>query len=336
VMRPGGAAASILAAAVMIVTFGSCSRAKADEEEAKPITSNVAHVSHDAAGHVVITLRDAARKEIGIATEILKPVVHPVEVRAYGTILDPVPLLQLNGNLVSAKAAFDASRAQYLRTKQLYREGKNASLRDLESAQATYLADRARLATLEQQLRNDWGAEIARATPRARSQLIDWLVERHEALARVTAPIGEIFNSSPRKAEVFVIGHEQQPLEGRVIYETPAVNPRIQGQSFLLLMEANRFPLRPGMAVVARLPKLDQPKAGVMIPRSAVVVYRGTEWVYRALEGGSFVREEVVSADVTSTGYFVTDKLQAGMRIVVAGAQTLLSEELRSQIQPED
>jgi hypothetical protein len=327
----------IVAAAVMMVALGRFSHARADEDdEGKPITSSASQVSRDAAGHVFITIRPAAQKEVGITTEILEPTVRPIEIEAYGFILDPSPLSKLNSQLLSAQAAADAASAQYRRTRRLYTEQKNASLRDLQTAEASYLTDKSQLEALEQQLRNDWGEEISRMDPQGRSQLVAALVERREAMARVTAPIGDQLDDAPCTAQVVVIGHEEQPLKARAVYAAPIVGPNLQGQTYLALLATTHFPIRPGTAVSARIPASNTSLRGVMVPRSAVVRYAGNEWAYRELTGDRFVRLEIVPAEITDRGYFVTEKFAPGMRIVISGAQTLLSEELKAQIQVQD
>jgi hypothetical protein len=110
----------------------------------------------------------------------------------------------------------------------------------------------------------------------------------------------------------------------------------MQGQTFMLLMGANDFPIRPGTAVSARLPIVGKSEQGVMVPRAAVVRFAGKEWIYLTLARDRFGRREIVSAELTAEGYFVTEDLAPGTRIVVTGAQTLLSEELKAQIQPRD
>jgi hypothetical protein len=327
---------SIVAAAAMMAALMRVPCARADEDEEKPITSGAAQISRDAAGHVVIAIRPATQKEIGLTTETLKPAVRPVEVKAYGLILDPAPLSKLNGDLVSAQATLDASAAQFNRTKRLYADQKNVSLRDLQTAEAAYLTDKARLETLEQQLRDTWGGEIAGADSRSRSELVSALIDRSEAIARVTVPAGRLLDDSPAKAEIAVLGHEEHPLTARAVYFAPTVDPKMQGQSFLLLMRSTGFPIQSGIAVSADLPASGNDEHGVMISRSAVLRYTGKEWVYQELDADRFSRREIVPAQLSSEGYFVTQNLKPGMRVVVTGAQTLLSEELKAEIRPED
>ncbi len=328
--------AVIVAAVALTMALLGASRSGADEDEEKPIVSRAARVSRDAAGNVVVAIQPAAQKAMGLATMKLDAVVRPVEVEAYGFILDPAPLSKLNSDLVSARAALDASRAQYLRSRRLYREQKNVSLRDLQGAQASYLADQSRLDALEQRLRDEWGAEIAQMEPAYRSQLISALIDRRQALARATVPAGKVLDRLPASAEVVVLGHERRPLSARAVYYAPQIDRNMQGQSFLLRLNADRFLLLPGAAISAALPVSSAREHGVMVPRSSVVRHAGKDWVYQALSADSFTRREIRPAQILPDGYFVIDNLRPGARVVVTGAQSLLSEELKQQIQPSD
>jgi hypothetical protein len=327
---------SFVAAVVSIVALARAARIRADEDDEHAITSSAATITRDAAGHVLIALRPATQKAIGLTTETLAPVTHSIEAEAYGFVLDPAPLAALNANLLSARAVLDASAAQFRRSKRLYDKQKNASLRDLQTAQATYLSDQARVEALEQRIHDAWGAEIAQMTPRVRADLVSALIARRQAIARVTAPVGSALDSNVREATVRVLGHEHTPIEARAVYAAPMVDQTMQGQAFLLVIGPAGFPLRPGAAVSASLPVANKTEHGVMVPRSAVVRYAGKQWVYRALDGGRFVRREIVPAASSARGYFVTANLAPGMRVVVTGAQTLLSQELKARIQMED
>lgn len=327
----------VVAAAVILIALARFSGARADEDEGeKPITSTTAQLSRDKAGHVFIAIQPAAQKEIGITSEVLQASARTIGTEAYGFILDPSPLSTLSSELATTQASLAAAEAQYRRTSRLYGEQKNASLRDLQTAQAAYVADKSHLEALRQQLRDDWGGEFAQLTPQALAQLVSALVDHREAIARVTAPTGEPMADAPRTAKIVVLGHEDQPLNAIALYTAPTVVQALQGQPFLALIATTEFPVRPGAAVSARIPTSNTSEQGVMVPRSAVVRYEGREWVYRAIDGNRFVRGAIAPAETTAQGYFVTKNLEPGTRIVVGGAQVLLSEELKSEIQPSD
>ena len=130
-----------------------------------------------------------------------------------------------------------------------------------------------------------------------------------------------------------MLGHETKPLNARALYPAPSVVPTLQGQTFFVLIATPEFAVRPGMAITARIPTLNKSARGVMVPRSAVVRYAGKEWVYRELNDHRFVRLDIVPAEIAERGYFETEILAPGMRIVITGAETLLSEELKAEIQ---
>ncbi len=72
---------------------------------------------------------------------------------------------------------------------------------------------------------------------------------------------------------------------------------------------------------------------GVVIPDSAVVWLDGKAWAYVQKGREKFVRQEVATNHPVGKGWFVTKNFQDGDRVVVQGAQLLLSEEFRAQIQ---
>jgi membrane fusion protein, multidrug efflux system len=104
----------------------------------------------------------------------------------------------------------------------------------------------------------------------------------------------------------------------------------------LLRLQAGGETLRPGAPVLAYLPVPGGRRAGVFVPRSAVVRFQGRAWVYLQTEEESFVRRELAQAEPTDSGWFTSVGLAAGEHVVVEGAQVLLSEEQKHQIEQEE
>ena len=57
----------------------------------------------------------------------------------------------------------------------------------------------------------------------------------------------------------------------------------------------------------------------------------GKAYVYVQTANGQFTRREIRTDSPVSAGYFIGNQLAPGTRIVVAGAQTLLSEEFKPE-----
>jgi len=78
---------------------------------------------------------------------------------------------------------------------------------------------------------------------------------------------------------------------------------------------------------------IGQRTQGVFIPATAVVWWEGQTWAYIREDENHFIRRKVPTSIAVKDGWFVTDDFKAGELILIKGAQMLLSEELKDQIQ---
>ncbi|MCK9912242.1 hypothetical protein MXD81_24015, partial [Microbacteriaceae bacterium K1510] len=79
-----------------------------------------------------------------------------------------------------------------------------------------------------------------------------------------------------------------------------------------------------------------KPVDGVIVPATAIVWWAGRAWVYRRTGDDTFTRLEIpVDMPAEQDGGFVVPAhlLADNDDVVITGAQMLLSEEFRSQIQ---
>ncbi|MGH9354748.1 MAG: multidrug transporter, partial [Terriglobia bacterium] len=103
-----------------------------------------------------------------------------------------------------------------------------------------------------------------------------------------------------------------------------------------LLYMARSYPvLEPGMNLVAQLPA-GRRLRGVLIPHAAVEWWQGQAWVYVQTVPGRYARRPVPTDEPLEGGYVATRGFAPGEDVVTRGAQELLSEEFRSQIQAQD
>jgi hypothetical protein len=90
------------------------------------------------------------------------------------------------------------------------------------------------------------------------------------------------------------------------------------------------------MRMDAWIPRPGEPSKGVEVPGAAVIWYANKLWVYVQRENGLFVRQPLNEYEETRDGWFVTEGVKPGERVVISGAQMLFSEEFRSAIPSED
>ena len=329
------AAVAVLALLVILVWIFA-GNGKDEGDEGEKVTSARPKISHTSGGQVVVELNGDEQARIGLETEALTAFTQSQEFIGYGVVLDPAPLAALNAELASTRAAVDASRAEYERARLLHSEQQNVSLKDFEAARAKFQADQVQLNLLNLRVANEWGAKIATMAPVERSGLIDALTERVAGLVRISLPPGQAFAQEPTQARVAALGFDNHPLVTRSIWFAPTVDSHLQGQSFMLIIQADGFSLRPGNAVSAQLESPGTAMSGVVIPEAAIVRTENRAWAYVQIAPTRFERRQLALTSLAARGWFVTAGFTGGDRVVVTGAQALLSEELKSQIQVKD
>jgi hypothetical protein len=328
------AAVAVLAVLVILVwIFAGTGRDEGDEAE--KVISAPPKISHTSS-EVLVELNRDEQARIGLETERLNAVTQSQEATAYGVVLDPGPLAALDAELASTRAAVAASRAEYERARLLHSEQQNVSLKDFEIARAKFQADQAQLNLLNHRLADEWGTKISAMAPAKRASLIDALTKRIAGIVRLSLPPGQSLSQEPTEARIIVLGYDTHPLVTSSIWPAPTADPHLQGQGFLLKVEAQGFPLRPGIAVTGHLESPGTAKVGVVVPESAVVRTGDRAWAYVQIAPTQFERRQIEVTRPAARGWFVTSGFAAGDQVVVTGAQALLSEELKSQIQVKD
>jgi len=293
-------------------------------------------------GLPVITLDDRTRQSSGIETTSLMSAPHQQQVRAYAMVLDVARLTDLSNNYENAKAQLQtvqaklaASKAASERAQSLYKANAAVSLAVVQAAEAAFLADQAALGSAESHLRalsatvyQEWGSVLGKSLI-DRSPMITRLIERQDFLLQVTLPPGVIIPKAPETGAI----QTGPAARADIMFISPATrtDPKIQGVSFFYVARAESEVL-PGMNVLAFLPtgkRVD----GITVPASAIVWWQDKAWAYRRIDRERFARADIATDLPAPGGGYVVEGLPDAVEIVTRGAQLLLSEEFRAQIQ---
>ncbi|HLI29839.1 MAG TPA: multidrug transporter, partial [Terriglobia bacterium] len=176
-----------------------------------------------------------------------------------------------------------------------------------------------------------WGGSVAGWVVQ-NSPNLKAVLNQRAVLVRVTLPPGNHLQEDP--SAVTLSAPSGRSADASYVSPFPQVDPRIQGVSLLYI--ARSYPtLEPGMNLAARLPT-GKLLRGVLIPRAAIVWWQGQAWVYEQTVPGRYVRRLVSTDEPFRDGYFAAQGFAPGVMVVTHGAEELLSEEFRSQIQAED
>ena len=337
-----GTLIALTAISIVSVVYVSANHPDTDEDEQEAVKAP-SHVSVQN-GVTIISLDAATQAREGIRVEPLTESSRRTELRATSLILSVNGLAGLRNGYVAARTKVErdrvdlaTSQSQYQRVKTLYEQNQNMSLQAMQSDEGAYRNNQAQVTADEQDanlqidtIRQNWGSVVEKWVS-SNSPTLDAILDQREFLAQVVFPPGEVA-AAPSILSITIPGN--QSIKAQLVSSLPQVNPQIQGISYLYLISS-----RPGLAVgmnLAVLVPVGTPVMGVTIPERSVVWWQGKAWVYEATSPTTFTRREVPTENPVARGYFVpASTFTSGMKFVTAGAQALLSEEFRSQIQQE-
>jgi biotin carboxyl carrier protein len=258
------------------------------------------------------------------------------------------------GDVEAARASLSAAQAALARTRTLNADDKNVSDRAVQEAEARVATEQSRLNGAQQSVRllssalaSSRDASITLVLARG-GTVVDIMAHPGESVesgqpllrvarldklvARVDLPAGMTVAPNLTSANIVPLGYEAKPLLGERMGFAAAVDPKTQGQPFIFRVTDSTGALRPGLSVAAYLETSGPARTGALVPRSAVLWQTGKLWVYVQVSKEKFARREIALEDPMAGGWF-TRSLKPGDKIVIRGAQTLLSEEFKSQIQ---
>lgn len=321
----------IVVVTVAGLTFAYLERSKERAREAereKPVVAK-SRVKLGSNGEATVTLDGQTQKRIALKVESVTPARISPELKGYGRILDPTPLATLTTELASAQAALAASQKEFERLK-LLNEEKNASDRALQTAEAAARRDQILVESVHTRLVLAWGKAIAeRADLPA---FLRSLTSLESAVVRIDLPAGEVTKASPASARVVVAAAEETSLTAEFLGPVTATDTQTQGQGFLFLVKAVPPRLAPGTAVAGYLRLPGEPQNGFIVPDSSVVRQAAQGWIYVQTGDDTFMRRKIPLDHPTEDGWFTQEGVAANERVVVSGAQALLSEEQKYQI----
>ncbi len=326
--------AIVVAIGALIYGYAQTSKERISDEEGDQAITAASRVEHETNGETVVNLNLSAQKLAGLQTTMLAPATRASEVKAYGRVLDPTLLVALLSDVGSARAESEASSKEYQRLKTLFAQSRNTSAKALETAEAAMKRDQIAVNSAEARLVTAWGAGVA-SQPDLPA-FVQSLVKLKTVLVRLDVPSGESLLQTPTGALLMVPG-TNPPVAARLLGRASTTDPQVQGEGFLLVVtNASSTLMTPGLAVTGDLQLPGEAWRGVIVPDSAVVRSAEHAWVYLQTSDTTFARREIDLNRQVAEGWFVTNSIAPGDRLVVIGAQTLLSEERKTQIKLED
>lgn len=300
--------------------YGATAEAKPEEKKEEP------HVQRDGNDEVFLKLDAEFQGHADLKMAVLEAAELKPELKAFGRVLDPSSLAASLSEISAARAQLDASTKEAARLKLLFGQNQNASARALETAEAAVKRDQIALQAAELRLVTAWGKAIV--DRQDLDVLIHSLITQESALVRVDVPASEKLEGAPSAARLALLSAPNAPTDAELLGAAVSADPQTLGRGFVFLVKGKSF--APNAAVIAWLTLAGEKEKGVIVPRDAIVRHEGAAFVYLQTTDVTFERKEIALNHPLAAGWF-TDELKPGVKVVVNGAQQLLSEELKGE-----
>ena len=284
-----------------------------------------------------------AQRAAGIVVQTPAAAEYRAAQRHFGVVADPRTLvdarqryLNLAAQIAAGQAVLAQRRADLARVQALFGEGRNATARELEVAQAAAASEEQRLNALQAEqravvdgLRVVWGEALAER-PADGDTLLARVTAHEVELVQFVLPAGVDPRDTEWRVNLVAAG-SAGPL-ARLVGRSPQALAGLQGDTWLLAVPRAGLPAGARVRVLA-----DSSKAvsGVRVPPSAVVRFGGKAWVYVRVAPDQFERRALATGRPLGDGLF-SDALTTATQLVTSGAQLLLSEEFKFQIKNEN
>jgi len=299
-------------------------------------------------GKMMVRIDDEIGHYAGVETVTLVETSFFPESKALATVVDLRPMLALQARHNQALAALNVANvteravaAELARLKMLAKgtgsvatKNVNYAEADLRVAKATLQGLSFDLQAIHDEVLQTWGDVIASWILTEDSTEWQRLLSRQDSLLLVTLPIDLSLATEVSFIRIARDGSRQQARKAYFVSPALATDQVIQGETYFFKTASGK--LRTGMRLDAWLPQGEKPLNGVFIADEAMVWNDGQAWAYVKLEDDLYQRRSLLSGLTVVGGIFMTDEFSAGETLVMRGAQMLLSEEFKWQIEGDD
>lgn len=255
----------------------------------------------------------------------------------------------LTAELDSASARFESAKQQLTRAKVLF-EGKATSKKSLELAEQEYNQAKALHIAAEKRLKDsdlkpfDADVELTikapiggvlRQLPIVDGQTVgggtvlfeivdlDSLWLKVPVYAGYADTLKDISTISIKQ-----LGSQYRVQDARLVTGPPTADPLTFTVDLYFEISNRDYSYKPGEKLVASIPLKTEEDKVLSVPRSAVIYDTyGSEWVYVASGGNSFLRQRIETWEITDTTAYIKRGLHLGQSVVESGAAELFGSE---------
>ena len=301
-----------------------------------------------ATGKMMVRINDEIGDYSGIDVQPLVKTRFSPESKALAKVVALRPLLQLHARYNQAlsalnirKVAQQSAKQELARLTSLAKKIGSVATKNVTAAQVTLKMENAKLQGLRFDLQaikeegmQTWGETVAGWVLAKNSKEWQRLLSHQDSLLLLTLPADSTLAADVSFIHIARNGSRLQARKAYYVSPALTTDQGIQRETYFFKTATGK--LRVGMNLDAWLPTSNTSLSGVYIPDQAIVWNDGQAWVYVQRGDDLYQRRLLHAAIPAIGGLFVQQGLVAGDKLVMRGAQMLLSEEFKWQIDDEE
>jgi hypothetical protein len=325
-MKMSPRAGVVTAACFVLLAMAACHKA-APTDAAKSAPEPKSAPDAKAAPGEGLSLTPEQVEKIGLETEEAKAIDYAQETTGYGAVIPHEAIAQAVAELATAEATEKQSRSALARTRRLTGTA-GAMSADVEETNTRQAAvDGAALALARQRLSATYGQKPPWGQG-GNQTLLQALANGSTRLVRATFPLGALPEGTPKTLRASRIGTAATNTGWKLTSVWPApADAAVPGRSFFALLRAGDA--GEGEKIMVWAPT-GSTQSGALIPAEAAVISDNKYWCYVQTKPGTFVKTEIDAGRPIENGYFVTEGVKVGDKVVVKGTAQLLAQESNS------
>jgi hypothetical protein len=263
---------------------------------------------------------------------VVQSIDYMEETAGYGVVVPHEAIAQAAAEIVTAQATERLSQSALSRARRLSGTPGAVSADVEETAARQAAVDSAALTLAVQRMSSTLGMNPPWKAGENNAILQD-LSSGRIKLVRVTFPLGALSGGVPARLRAAHIGGSKPDKSWTMnkVWNAPA-DASVPGRSFFALLKGSDAGEGERLLVWA---PIGESVAGVVVPAAAAVMSEAKYWCFIEKKPGTFQRSEIDTARPVPEGYFVTEGVAAGDKVVTAAAGQLLARQSNSGAEPE-
>ena len=302
-------------------------------------------------GLTYINLPAVVEKNSGIKLQKISISTHEQSIPSYGITVNLSPLLKNQNDFTNLKyqktkllAKLDEEAEQISKLIILNKDNKNIADSVVQEKNIEISDLKNDIAIINNNIKNllfnidhQWGKDFKELITDSKNHYLEKLLHNEYRLIKITIPINQTLDIIPKEIKVSPSNQPKKTYKAIFISKAQDTDQSIQGKSFYYYVTENDLEIGLKLKAFIVSDKIEPDNAYLFIPKESVIWSSGKAWVFIKNNEGNFLRRPLPRLVEIDGGWIIKEGIIIeNDKIVVDGAQLLLSEEFKYQIKNEN